>query len=165
VKMEGPSSSITRHIADHGIDLCVHLGLQPQHHDIVKVQGKTATEAFALIQEALEAEKAGASLLLLELVPEEAAQEVAARSNIPVIGIGAGRGLGGQVLVVNDILGITERNFRHNKQYANWNEIVKEAALDYAKDVAQKNFPLEANITHLKAEEREALQTLLKSLP
>jgi 3-methyl-2-oxobutanoate hydroxymethyltransferase len=164
VKMEGPSASIICHMAENKIDLCVHLGLQPQHHDGFKIQGKTAAEAFALVQDALTAEKMGASLLLLELVPEEVSQAIASRTSIPVIGIGAGRNLGGQVLVVNDILGITERSFRHNQIYAQWSEIAREAARHYAQDVAQKTFPDDTHISHIKEEEKSLLDELLKNL-
>jgi 3-methyl-2-oxobutanoate hydroxymethyltransferase len=165
VKIEGPSPALIRALANQGIRLCTHLGFQPQHHDVVKVQGKNAGEALALVQQAKEAEEAGSLMLLLELIPEDVAQAIAARLHIPVIGIGAGSGLGGQVLVITDLLGMTSQAYRHNRRYAEGGMLVQDALAAYARDVASGAFPAAQNATRLKPEERGMFEQGLASRP
>ncbi|MGB5584210.1 MAG: 3-methyl-2-oxobutanoate hydroxymethyltransferase [Gammaproteobacteria bacterium] len=112
VKLEGGAeqAEIVTCLARNGIPVCAHLGLQPQRvHKLggYYVQGREQTAAEAMMQEAQLLEQAGADLMLLECVPSSLAETITSALRIPVIGIGAGAGCDGQILVLYDILGIS----------------------------------------------------------
>ena len=112
LKLEGDARQVdtVRKLAEHGVPVCAHLGLQPQLINKLggyKVQGRERHQADAMLRDAAALEEAGADLLLLECVPATLAAEIAANLAIPVIGIGAGAECDGQILVLYDILGIT----------------------------------------------------------
>lgn len=112
VKLEGGAAQldVARALAEHGIPVCAHLGLQPQAvHKLggYRVQGRDEQAARATLEEARQLEDAGVDLLLLECVPSKLAEAMVQQLNIPVIGIGAGAGCDGQILVLYDMLGIT----------------------------------------------------------
>ncbi|GAB1407173.1 3-methyl-2-oxobutanoate hydroxymethyltransferase [Thermomonas brevis] len=111
VKLEGAGHklAIIRHLVEREIPVCGHLGLTPQsvlRFGGFKVQGREQTAAERLRQQALDVAEAGAALLVLEGVPAALAAEITAASPIPTIGIGAGAGCDGQVLVLHDLLGL-----------------------------------------------------------
>jgi 3-methyl-2-oxobutanoate hydroxymethyltransferase len=125
------------------------------------VVGKTVEEAKKLLADARALAEAGAFMLVLELVPEEVSQAVCralAPSPCVVIGIGSGRDLDGEVQVVNDLLGISERTFRHAKAFAAWREQARAAVEAYVRAVRERRFPEERNVTHLAPEVREAIR-------
>jgi 3-methyl-2-oxobutanoate hydroxymethyltransferase len=112
VKLEGSGNQaeIVRYLSDNGVPVCAHLGLRPQLvHKLggFKVQGRSEAAAKAMLADARVLEEAGADILLLECVPTELAAEIAANADAPVIGIGAGAAVDGQILVLYDMLGIT----------------------------------------------------------
>jgi 3-methyl-2-oxobutanoate hydroxymethyltransferase len=112
VKLEGGSQQIevVEFLASQGIPVCAHIGLKPQSvHKIggFKVQGKEADAAAAMIEEARDLEAAGADLILLECIPTALGRAITEALTVPVIGIGAGPGTDGQILVLYDMLGIT----------------------------------------------------------
>jgi 3-methyl-2-oxobutanoate hydroxymethyltransferase len=112
VKLEGGAeqAGIVSCLAQNGIPVCAHLGLQPQRvHKLggYRVQGREQQAADAMLDEALQLEQAGADIILLECVPQELADNITRALDIPVIGIGAGAGCDGQILVLYDILGIS----------------------------------------------------------
>jgi 3-methyl-2-oxobutanoate hydroxymethyltransferase len=112
VKLEGSGAQaeIIRHLTDNGAPVCAHLGLRPQMvHKLggFPVQGREAAAAKQMIQDAALLEQAGADMILLELVPAALAAEISAKVKVPVIGIGAGPKVDGQVLVLYDMLDIT----------------------------------------------------------
>jgi 3-methyl-2-oxobutanoate hydroxymethyltransferase len=112
VKLEGGgwTAETVRFLVDRGIPVCAHLGLTPQSVHALggyRVQGRDDAAAAILKRHALELADAGAAMLVLELVPSLLAAEVTQALSIPVIGIGAGRGCSGQVLVLHDMLGLT----------------------------------------------------------
>jgi len=112
VKLEGGDGqrATVRALSDFGVPVCAHLGLLPQWvHKLggYSVQGRDAEAAQALRDGALALQDAGAALLVLECVPADLAEQITKRLDIPVIGIGAGVGCDGQVLVLYDMLGIT----------------------------------------------------------
>ena len=113
VKLEGGAAQVetVRRLSDNGIPVCAHLGLKPQSiHKLgaYRVQGRDAGAADAMVEEALALSDAGADLLLLECVPTALADRIRDAVGIPVIGIGAGAGCDGQILVLHDVLGLTE---------------------------------------------------------
>ena len=149
VKMEGGKEileSINR-ILSAGIPVMGHLGLTPQ--SIYKfgtyvVRAKEEEEATKLIDDAKLLEQAGCFALILEKIPAKLAEKVAQEVKIPVIGIGAGNGVDGQVLVVHDMLGITQEfSPRFLRRYHNLYEEMKGAFKSYISDVKSKDFPNE----------------------
>lgn len=147
VKLEGGRSMTmqVRRITEAGIPVVGHLGLTPQSLHALsgyRVQGREAAAARALLDDAQALEQAGAMALVLELIPEPLAQEVTSSLHIPTIGIGAGRGCDGQVLVLHDLLGFDD-GFKPKflKQYANIGQKVIEALDGYTREVKSREFP------------------------
>lgn len=132
-------------ITDAGIPVMGHLGLTPQSiHTIggYRVQGRDQDARRTLLSDARELQNAGVFALVLEMVPADLASEVAARLDIPVIGIGAGNGVDGQVLVVSDVLGL-DIDFapRFVRRYAEAGKLANEAFENFARDVRSGDFP------------------------
>ncbi|MFB9275237.1 3-methyl-2-oxobutanoate hydroxymethyltransferase [Cohnella cellulosilytica] len=150
VKLEGGAelAAEIRVLTSAGIPVLGHLGLTPQSvHQIggYKVQGKSSEEAEKLLQDARALEQAGAFGIVLELVPEELAAAVTRSIGIPTIGIGAGRGCDGQVLVYHDLIryGSGIRDKKMVKSYANVGDTIREAIAQYVDEVKTKAFPEE----------------------
>ena len=147
VKLEGGReyAEIVQKITSAGIPVMAHLGLTPQSiHQIggYKVQGKKEDAARKIVEDAKILEEAGAFSLVLECIPEGLASEITHSLAIPTIGIGAGVNCDGQVLVINDMLGIYERfTPKHVKKYANLNLKIKKAVKSYIAEVKHGTFP------------------------
>jgi 3-methyl-2-oxobutanoate hydroxymethyltransferase len=147
VKLEGGGRSveITRRLTDLGIPVMGHLGLTPQFiHQMggFKVQGKSQAQAARILADAKELERAGAFSIVLEGVPGELASRVTQALRIPTIGIGAGAGTDGQVLVYHDLLGLTTGKVpKFVKRYANLAEEIGNAVQRFAREVASGEFP------------------------
>jgi len=150
VKMEGGAelADEIRLLTSAGIPVLGHLGLTPQSiHQIggYKVQGKSEAEAEKLLSDARALEQAGAFGIVLELMTEELSAEISQAIGIPTIGIGAGRGCDGQVLVFHDLLrygsGIREKKMV--KSYANVGDTIREAIAQYVNEVKTRAFPEE----------------------
>jgi 3-methyl-2-oxobutanoate hydroxymethyltransferase len=112
VKLEGGAwlAETVRQLHERGIPVCVHMGLTPQSVNVLggyKVQGREHTQAQQMRDDALRLQEAGAAMLLLECVPDELGTEISRSVSVPVIGIGAGSGTDGQVLVLHDMLGLS----------------------------------------------------------
>ena len=150
VKLEGGvrSASQIKAIVEAGIPVMGHIGFTPQSVNTLggfKVQGR-GSDAEALIQDALAVEAAGAFAVVLELVPAELAAEVSRKLSIPTIGIGAGAGTDGQILVWTDFAGVhggKPRKFV--KKYADLNQVLSDAAKEYVADVQAGMFPAKEN--------------------
>lgn len=153
VKFEGAQEDVLRALRAANIEVCCHLGLEPQHHEEKRLKGRLATEAKTLVQAARHLDEAGMAMLVLELIPEEVAEQVTKAVRVPTIGIGAGRKTDGQVLVIYDVLGFGTANFRHNRRYAEIAAEMEAAAHAYVIDVHDKVFPAEANAFHMNKEE------------
>jgi 3-methyl-2-oxobutanoate hydroxymethyltransferase len=151
VKLEGGRevAEVTRRIAAAGIPVMAHLGLTPQSvHQLggYKVQGKGDAAAKRMIEDARILEEAGAFAVVLECVPVQLAREITESLTMSTIGIGAGIHCDGQVLVVNDMLGIFERfTPKFVKKYANLNLQMKEAVRQYCDEVRTGAFPDDAH--------------------
>ena len=147
VKLEGGKEikeSINR-ILNAGIPVMGHLGLTPQSiykFGTYTVRAKEEEEAEKLIEDALYLEKAGCFAIVLEKVPATLAKKVAEKLTIPVIGIGAGNGVDGQVLVIHDLLGMThEFNPRFLRRYLDLHDLMMGAISQYVTDVKSRDFP------------------------
>ncbi len=153
VKFEGPHPEIAAALVAAGINVCGHLGLEPQHHAEKRLTGRSAQEARSLLANAKALDAAGISMLVLELIPEEVAATVTKIIAAPTIGIGAGRHTDGQVLVICDMLGFTPVNFRHNRRYHEVGPLIGDASAHYVRDVREGRFPAEANVFHMPEDE------------
>lgn len=163
VKLEGVQPSVIGYLREHGIETCAHIGYTPQYHREVAVQGKSFEHAVELIEGALELQRAGASMLVLELIPEELAAAITKRLRIPTIGIAAGRYTDGQVLSVNDMLGINPRKLRHVKLYADFSAQSLQAFRSYAEEVRNGAFPEESNARRMKEPEWRRVEEWLSA--
>lgn len=147
VKLEGGKNICPQieAITKAGIPVMGHLGLTPQAINAFggfKVQGKTQEAAEQLLEDALAVEKAGAFALVLECVPRKLADIITEKLTIPTIGIGAGNGCDGQILVYQDLLGMfSDFTPKFVKKYANVGEIMKDVFSAYIEDVKQGAFP------------------------
>ena len=147
VKLEGGKPArldAIKAILDCEIPVCGHIGLTPQSiHKLggYKVQGKSEAEHDRLYEEALQIEKAGAFMLVLEGIPEELGKAITKAVRIPTIGIGAGRFCDGQVLVFHDMLGWSEFLPKFVKKYADTHATMTEAVNAFAKEVRDGTFP------------------------
>ena len=147
VKLEGgrKRAETIRGLVDAGIPVMGHLGLTPQSIHVFgghRVQGRDQAAARRLEADAQCLQKAGALALVLELVPAPLATRIAKQLEIPVIGIGAGPGCDGQVLVLHDLLGLTESfQARFVKRYATLSDEVRSAVRQYAAEVRDGSFP------------------------
>jgi 3-methyl-2-oxobutanoate hydroxymethyltransferase len=149
VKIEGGSdkADIIAHLTGNGIAVCGHIGLLPQSvrsEGGYKVKGKTEEQKYQLIEDAKAVEKAGAFCIVIEGVKADVAKEVAQSVDIPLVGIGAGADVDGQVLVFSDMLGLFEEfTPKFVKKYIDGASIVKEALKNYSDEVKAREFPQE----------------------
>jgi len=151
VKLEGgiSMSETISAIIDVGIPVMGHIGLQPQTTMLsegYKVQGRTKDTAVKLIEDAKELEEAGVFSIALEMISHEVAQIISETISVPTIGIGSGVGCNGQVLVVQDLLGMFEKiKPRFAKRYLNLSEDIVKALENYKNDVESGTFPAQEN--------------------
>jgi len=147
VKIEGGAerAEIVRHLCANGIAVCGHIGLLPQAvrgEGGYRIKGRDEADTLRLIEDAKAVEAAGAFCMVIEGVKPDAATRVAAAVDIPVIGIGAGAGVDGQVLIFSDLLGLYEPFVpKFVKRYRNGAAEVREARETYAREVRERTFP------------------------
>ena len=147
VKLEGGAhmAEATRFLVDRGIPVCAHIGLTPQLVNTLggyRVQGRDETAAARVLDEARRLEDAGAFSVVLELVPAELAARVTEALSIPTIGIGAGAGCSGQVLVLPDLLGLNDRFApKFLKRYGTMGDDVRAAVRRFAGEVRDGSYP------------------------
>lgn len=147
VKIEGAEGhlDLIKHIVESGVPVMGHLGLTPQSiHQLggPKVQGKAQEAADKILADSLALEKAGCFSLVLECVPNDLAKKITAALKIPTIGIGAGSSTDGQVLVLQDMLGMN-KDFKPKflKKYLNGFDLISEALNSYVTEVKNTEFP------------------------
>lgn len=149
VKIEAGAdkAEIVKHLTSNGIAVCGHIGLLPQSvrsEGGYKVKGKDEASALSLIEDAKAIEKAGAFCIVIEGVKADVATRVAASVSVPLVGIGAGNGVDGQVLVFSDMLGLFEAfTPKFVKKYLDGATLVKDAVATYADEVQSREFPSE----------------------
>lgn len=167
VKLEGGREveAQVKALVEAGIAVVGHLGYTPQTRIGERpLYGDRADEAIMVFKDALALEAAGAVGVVLECIPERVAEAVTEHIAIPTIGIGAGRVCDGQVLVVNDLLGINDGMFRFVKQYAQAKDVMQKAFRDYCEDVKTGQFPGETHRFLMKTKELRAFKDQLESL-
>ena len=167
VKLEGAGPSLSRvhAITGAGIGVMGHIGLTPQSATVLggfKAQGRTAQQARQLFDDALALERAGCFALVLEAVPASVAARITEALAIPTIGIGAGAGCDGQVLVYHDLLGLYEGTApRFVKRYAELADEIRGALERYAADVRGGGFPEEQHTYSMPDEELALFEEML----
>jgi len=164
VKLEGCNDHIvelTQRCVESGIPVLSHLGFTPQLMNIIgghRIQGKTADNTERILEYAKKLEKAGAFAVVLELMPEISAEYITMNLSIPTIGIGAGAGCSGQIVVTDDILGkFTDFTPKFIKKFANIHDVILDGVNSYIKEVKDGVFPSEKESFQLEEKEREKL--------
>ena len=164
VKLEGGTTmaETISAIVDVGIPVMGHIGLQPQTTMLsqgYKVQGKTKDTALKLIDDAKELEEAGVFSIALEMVSHEVAEIISETVNVPTIGIGSGVGCDGQVLVIQDLLGMYDKlKPKFVKRYMNLSEDIVKSVENYKKDIESETFPGQENWFSMDSEELKKLR-------
>lgn len=169
VKIEGAGTMLSRvhAIVGAGVPVMGHIGLTPQSATALggfKAQGRTAAKAAKLVSDALALEAAGCFAVVLEAVPFPVAAKITELLAIPTIGIGAGAGVDGQVLVWHDLLGLYDGHApRFVKQYAQLATVIQQAVEAYVGDVRERRFPEEVHTYGMPAEELATFEAELGS--
>jgi 3-methyl-2-oxobutanoate hydroxymethyltransferase len=159
VKLEGGIEQVeTVHsLTAQGITVCGHIGFTPQtlHQPgrKARVQGRSFSQAIALLESAIALEQAGAQMLVLELIPEPLGKAITECLRIPTIGIGAGRFCDGQVLIIHDLLGLTPFHLTFVKRYQEYRALTLQAMAQYRHDVEQCLFPSGETAFQMDADE------------
>jgi 3-methyl-2-oxobutanoate hydroxymethyltransferase len=168
VKMEGGEkrADVIRHVIDAEVPVAGHIGLTPQSLNRMggfKVQGKTLTDIEQLMRDATALDHAGVACIFLEGIPREVAEMITSEVSAPTIGIGAGPGCDGQVLVFHDILNLTfGPPAKFVRRYADIASEITQAVQAYRADVTSRQYPADNESYHLSAETRQALEHLLE---
>jgi 3-methyl-2-oxobutanoate hydroxymethyltransferase len=132
-----------------GIPVMGHVGMLPQTAEAYKVRGKTPEEAEKIVRDALELEACGVFSIVLECVPESLAKKITEQVKVPTIGIGAGRFCDGQVLVINDMLGMSDGfSPKFVKPYANLSSTMKNAVAKFREEVLAGKYPDDEHTYH-----------------
>ncbi len=148
-----------KRIVDAGIPVMGHVGLTPQTSTDMKVQGKEAAAAQAILAEAKKFEEVGCFGVVLECIPQELAELITRQLKIPTIGIGAGVHCDGQVLVSHDLLGLSPRyQPKFTKKYIDLGPIMTDAFKQYKEDVQTGRFPDDAHSFHMPPDEWQKLE-------
>lgn len=143
---------IVSRLTELGMPVVGHIGLTPQRMNQIGggyVQGRgdgSSATVEALVETAKELEDAGAFSIILEAVTEETGKQVTEAVDVPTIGIGAGRYVNGQVLVITDVLGLSDESYTLSKQYADLNSVIQGAVESYVDDVQSEVFPSSENV-------------------
>ena len=168
VKLEGGEkrADLIRRIIDAEIPVAGHIGLTPQSVNRIggfKVQGKSLNEIEQLMRDATSLDRAGVACIFLEGIPREVAEMITAEVAAPTIGIGAGPGCDGQVLVFHDILNLTfGPPAKFVRRYGDAAAEITNAVQKFRADVLSRQYPADSESYHLPLETRQALETLLE---
>lgn len=142
VKIEGNKPQIIEALIEEGIPVMGHVGLLPQTAERYRVRGKDPTEAEKIFDDAVELDRLGVFSIVLECIPESLAKRITESIRAPTIGIGAGVFCDGQVLVVNDLLGMDETfKPKYLKRYANLSSVIREAITRFKEEVLSGRYP------------------------
>jgi len=167
IKLEGGAAraETVRAIVNAGIPVMGHIGLTPQSISMLggfRVQGRTARTAYRILQDAKALQEAGCFAIILESVPTQVAQLISEELTIPAIGIGAGAGCDGQVLVFHDMLGMfDEIQPKFVKEYAPIGRLIVDALQAYQSEVKERAFPTAEHATDMSEKAWGELQAML----
>jgi 3-methyl-2-oxobutanoate hydroxymethyltransferase len=149
VKIEGNRPEVVRALIDAGIPVMGHVGMLPQMAENYSVKGKEPEEAEDIFRDALNLAKLGVFSIVLECMPESLAKKITENVKAPTIGIGAGKHCDGQVLVINDMLGLDESfKPKYVKRYVHLNEVIKDAVARFVEEVSAGKYPDDEHTYH-----------------
>ena len=148
IKLEGGKemANIIKYLTKKGIPVIGHVGLLPQTSSNFKVKGKNFIQEKKIFEDALAISNSGVFAIILECVVENLAKRITKNVAIPTIGIGASKYCDGQILVTEDILGLSGFHPKFVKQYANLSKLAEKSIKNYAKDVKKRRFPFSENV-------------------
>ena len=148
IKLEGGIKivNVIKYLVKKGIPVMGHVGLMPQTSINFKVKGKNFVQKKKILKDALAISNSGAFAMIIECVVENLAREITKSVSIPTIGIGASRYCDGQILVTEDMLGLSDFSPKFVKQYTNLNKIMEKSIKNYVKDVKMRRFPSFKNV-------------------
>ncbi len=151
VKLEGGEKvvNIVKYLTNKKIPVMGHIGLLPQSTKKFKLKGKNSFEKKKILRDGIALAKAGAFAIVIECVVESLAKEITANIEVPTIGIGASKHCDGQILVIDDIIGLSNLNPKFVKKYSNVEEIIEKSVKRYCKDVKRRKFPSSQHVYKL----------------
>ncbi len=151
VKLEGGEKvvNIVKYLTNKKIPVMGHIGLLPQSTKKFKLKGKNLFEKKKILRDGIALAKAGAFAIVIECVVESLAKEITANIEVPTIGIGASKHCDGQILVIDDIIGLSNLNPKFVKKYSNVEEIIEKSVKRYCKDVKRRKFPSSQHVYKL----------------
>ena len=148
IKLEGGKKivSIIKYLTEKGIPVMGHVGLQPQTSTSFKVKGKNFIQKKQILEDAIAISNSGVFAIVLECVVEDLAKKITKNVSVPTIGIGASKYCDGQILVIDDMLGLSDFYPKFVKQYSNLKKIIEKSVKNYVKDVKLRKFPSYKNV-------------------
>ena len=148
VKLEGGKENINiiKHLVKKGIPVMGHIGLLPQTTTNYKPKGKNKKEIQNILNDAKVITEAGVFAIVLECVVEDVAKAITRSIHVPTIGIGSSKHCDGQILVTNDMLGLSDFFPKFVKKYSNLKKIINNSIKEYANDVKLRKFPSKKNV-------------------
>ena len=148
IKLEGGKkvAKIIKYLVDKGIPVMGHVGLLPQSSISFKLRGKNFMQRKKILQDAIAVSNSGAFAIVIECVVESLAKKITKKVSIPTIGIGASKYCDGQILVIDDMLGLSDFFPKFVKRYSNLREIIDKSIKNYTKDVKTRRFPSSKNV-------------------
>ena len=148
IKLEGGKkvAKIIKYLVDKGIPVMGHVGLLPQSSANFKLKGKNFTQKEKILQDAIAVSNSGAFAIVIECVVESLAKEITKSVSVPTIGIGASKYCDGQILVTDDMLGLSDFSPKFVKKYSNLKKIIDKCVKSYVQDVKTRRFPSLKNV-------------------
>jgi len=148
VKLEGGKKivNIIKYLTKKGIPVMGHIGLLPQTSNVFKLKGKNLIQKKQILQDAIALSNSGVFAIVVECVVESLAKKITDSVSVPTIGIGASKYCDGQILVTDDMIGLSNFRPRFVKKYANVKKIIEKSVKDYCNDVKCRRFPFSQNV-------------------
>ena len=148
IKLEGGKKivKIISYLTKKGIPVMGHIGLLPQISNSYKTKGKNSKQKKQIFEDAIAVSKSGVFSIVIECVIESLAKKITQSVSVPTIGIGASRYCDGQILVTDDILGLSGLSPKFVKRYSNLSKVIEKSIKNYVKDVKQRVFPSNKNV-------------------
>ena len=148
VKLEGGSKivNIIKYLTKKGIPVMGHIGLLPQTSNVFKLKGKNLIQRTQILQDAIALSNSGVFAIVIECVVESLAKKITNSVSVPTIGIGASKYCDGQILVTDDMIGLSNFCPRFVKKYSNIKKIIERSVKNYCNDVKHRRFPFSQNV-------------------
>jgi 3-methyl-2-oxobutanoate hydroxymethyltransferase len=148
VKLEGGRKivNIIKYLTKKGIPVMGHIGLLPQSSKVFKLKGKNLIQKKQILQDAMALSNSGVFAIVIECVVESLAKKITDSVSVPTIGIGASKYCDGQILVTDDMIGLSNFRPRFVKKYSNVKKIIEKSVKNYCSDIKRRKFPSSQNV-------------------